>query len=69
MGVKHTYKNMESSYARVDVVTATNAREEMLANSDLHKKKKNIPIFQVDFHELSISAEKSLNVFFADMIA
>ena len=46
MGVKHTYKNMESSYARVDVVTATNAREEMLANSDLHKKKKTYPFFR-----------------------
>lgn len=30
---------------------------------------KPIPIFKVDFHKLSISAEKSLNIFFADMIA
>lgn len=29
----------------------------------------NVPVFKVDFHQLSISAEKPLNVFFADMIA
>lgn len=29
----------------------------------------NVPIFKVDFHQLSISAEKTLNIFFADMIA
>lgn len=40
----------------------------MLASPRLNSDP-NVPIFKVDFHQLSISAEKSLNIFLADMIA
>lgn len=43
--------------------------ETLATKPGLHIYKENSPIFKVDFHELSVSAEKSLDVLFADMVA